>query len=521
MNINDILSGLNAELKKESLEKDQIVSKVNTLVKTYNEVIEKLKKPAKTGSDNIDDLKQEVKQSEKKYKKKVIDLNTIFEIAKELSSSLHIDDLMKTIILTSMGHMLVETGVVFVLDEKLNKYIFRHAKGIKEDLHDIEFKAEDELMKFLSNRSKPLPLQEILSESFGSSHKGQLARINCELLVPIRIKNKFNGILFLGAKAGNVPYSESNLEFLTTLGNFASIAIENARLYEDIDKKVKDLSTLYDISKEINKSVEMDIAVNLMIETITTGFGASKGSIILFDELKDHYRIEKNFNITEPEAGKYLDLMKEGKLNNPLNNPEGDVLYSDSILTNGDIYFSVPLIAGNKKVGLLNIYRFAEGITVDEDIKKIFSIIASQMAPPIVLTQYLSKRNIYRENPFDYIYNILNNIIEKSKETGTGFVVSKIKFHAPDMTFIKMKELINKIKGILQESDILIHSNFDELMIVFPASLKDEVTGILDNFIPSLTNIKIGYMVGSYPEDGDSIEALLNKVYIGAGESSK
>lgn len=510
MEIKEIFSQLNNELKKEVPEKNLLVSNFNLLIKTYNDMISSLKEKEGEG---VDELKNEINQSEKKYKKKVIDLNTIFEIAKELSSSLYVDDLMKIIILTSMGHMLSETGVVFIFDEELQKYMFRNAKGIKEDLKDIEFSIDEELIKYINEKSEPIGSKEILAESFYSEYKEKFKRLNCELIVPIKIKNKFNGILFLGPKAGGMPFTESNLEFMVALGNFAAIAIENARLYEDIDKKMKDLSVLYDISKEINKSVDLDVAVNLMLETITTGFGSKKCSIILYDELKKMYRIIKNFNISEEQSKSYLDIMLQNKIKNPLDSQEPDVIFDNTVFSNGDVYFSVPLIAGNKKVGLLNIYQFSKEIVVNEDIKKIFSIIASQMAPPLVLTQYLSKRDTYRENPFDYIYNMLLNIIEKSKETGTGFVIMRIKFFAEDITFVKMKNFIEKIKNILQETDILIHSNFDELVIIFPASQQDEVKSLMDNFVPSLTGINMKYIIKSYPQDGDNIITLLKKLF--------
>ncbi len=432
MELKEIISQLNSELKKEVPDRKALISNINSLVNTYNSMINSLKARSEA-IEKVEDLKKEIEKGEKKYKKKVIDLYTIFEIAKELSSSLNIDNLIKTIILTSIGHMVVETGAVFVLDEKLNKYLFRDAKGIKEDMSDIKFDADEEIIKYIIKHSKPIEVKELLSESFGSQYKEVLQRLNCKLLVPIIIKTKLNGILFLGPKAGDAPFTESNLEFLVALGNFAAIAIENARLYEDLDRKVQDLSTLYNISKEINKSNEIDVVLDLMLDTITTAFGVKKCSIILYNELKNLYYIERNYNISDDQAKTYLDLILKNKIENPLNKNESVVILNDSLLVDDDIFFSIPLIAGSKKVGLLNIYQFENNI-INEDVKQIFSIIASQMAPPIVITEYLSKRDTYRENPFDYIYNIVDDMIIKAKDTGIEFVISRIKIFTEDIS---------------------------------------------------------------------------------------
>lgn len=511
MKIKDILSKLNELLKSDPLDKKQIINHINLLTKGYNQMINKFKESSTDG--DAEKLKDEIKQSEKKYKKKVIDLNTIFEIAKELSSSLYLMDLMKTIILTSMGHMLAETGVVFVLDEKLRKYIFQQAKGTKEDLGDISFDSKEEIIKFLIAKSKPVTSKDISAEDFGVQYKEILSKLNCELIVPIHIKDKYNGILFLGPKPGGMPFTESNIEFLNALGSFSAIAIENARLYADIDRKMKDLSTLYNISKEINKSVETEVVLNLMIETITTGFGVEKCSVVLYDELKNVYHIEKNINITDEDAQNKLNLILEKKIENPLEQEEPGVILNKDLLGNDELYLSIPLTAGNKKVGLLNIYQFKKDIIINEDSQQIFSIIASQMAPPIVLTQYLSKRETYKENPFDYIYNMITDNINTSNETGVGFITSRIKLDKESINFTEIKNFIEKVKPILQDTDTLIHSNYNELVILFPATTKTEVKSLIDNILPSLGDLKVEHNLIAYPDDVDNIESILNKLF--------
>jgi len=52
--------------------------------------------------------------------------------------------------------------------------------------------------------------------------------------LPIISKEKLIGILNLGHKEDNSLYSNEDLELLSTLGNQAAIAIENARLYENL-----------------------------------------------------------------------------------------------------------------------------------------------------------------------------------------------------------------------------------------------------------------------------------------------
>ncbi|MDD5066134.1 MAG: GAF domain-containing protein [bacterium] len=514
MNIKDIMAQLTSELKKDPLEKNAIVNNINSLIASYNTLVNSVKAKTETPfSSEIESLKKEISESEKKYKKKVIDLYTIFEIAQDLSSSLNVDNLINTIILTSLGHLLVENGSIFVFNEKTGKFVFKQAKGIKTGMEKIELDSQEEIIKFTISKTKPFLRTDFLTEKNNAQYHTLFSNLNCELVIPFRIKNKVNGILFLGPKPGNIPFSESNTEFLTALGNFAAIALENAKLYTDLNNKVRDLSALYNISKEINKSDDTNIVLDLMLETITTGFGVKKCSLILYDDLKNHYHIERSHNLEQAEAVRFLDMILSRKIENALDKNEPVFIKDDRIMKD-HIFFSIPLIAGSKKVGLLNIYQFDDDIIIDDDIKQIFVIIASQMAPPIVLTFFLSKRETYKENPFDYIYNDIDTLITKSRESGISFILCRLKLIDKEIEFNKVKSIIEKIKTILQPTDSLIHSNFNELLLIFSVSTKEEVENLIRDFIQSMVQIeKIEPKIACYPDDGDNVNTLLKQLY--------
>jgi signal transduction histidine kinase len=61
-----------------------------------------------------------------------------------------------------------------------------------------------------------------------------MAKLEAEISLPIVSKEKLIGILNLGHKEDKTIYSNEDLELLSTLTNQAAIAIENARLYENL-----------------------------------------------------------------------------------------------------------------------------------------------------------------------------------------------------------------------------------------------------------------------------------------------
>jgi transcriptional regulator with GAF, ATPase, and Fis domain len=511
MEIKSIVLDLNAEFKKEQPDKKIIVSGINQIVQAYNLLSSAMKNSAGQSEEDVTDLRKSLALGERKFKKKVIDLQTVMEIAKELNSSFDISSLIKTIILTSMGHLLVETAIIFVLDETKGVFFVREGKGVKNDLSSFFFKYDDPFISLLKTNAKPLSKDELSSLDITPATKDILIRMEGEILVPLLIKDKMNGILVLGPRMGDMPFTDFNIEFLVTLGNFASIAIENARLYQDLDNKVKDLSMLYNISSEINKSEEMDVVIDLLMDTITTGFGAQKCSLVMYDELKNVYRIERDVNIDAETSKLYLKTLLEQ--DNPVQSGERIFLDAHPSLNKGDILFSIPLIAGSKKVGLLNIYRFREDVVFNTSTEHLFAIMASQIAPPLVLSQYLSKRNEYRENPFDFIYHALDDMVKRSNSTGADFSAIRLWITEKDLQLTKMKEIIHKIKSVLQDTDQLIHVNFNEVLILMPVSTRAEIESLLKDFIPTVTSVKIQYRIASFPGDGDNVNAILTALF--------
>src|SRR6266540_1450414 len=61
-----------------------------------------------------------------------------------------------------------------------------------------------------------------------------MAKLGAEISLPIISKEKLIGVLNLGHKEDRAIYANEDLELLSTLDNQAAIAIENARLYENL-----------------------------------------------------------------------------------------------------------------------------------------------------------------------------------------------------------------------------------------------------------------------------------------------
>jgi GAF domain-containing protein len=76
--------------------------------------------------------------------------------------------------------------------------------------------------------------------------------------VPLIIMEDLIGAIVVGNKTTGEAYDPSELSFLANLGHHAAVALSHARLYAQLEKRLRDLDTLLKISHEITSTLDLD-----------------------------------------------------------------------------------------------------------------------------------------------------------------------------------------------------------------------------------------------------------------------
>ncbi|MCJ7578116.1 MAG: ATP-binding protein, partial [candidate division Zixibacteria bacterium] len=205
----------------------------------------------------IENKVNQLTESNRRLKRKIFDLYTIFEISRKLGSTLDIDALLEAMLLSLIGQLGLDGAAIFIQKDPHKKELSMFKiKGIdlKEhpDFTEFKFRQDSDLVKLLLSENGPLLLNEIrahikrgspdfvLTASRSSVPRLKdwkkeikvLEAFKCELCIPLISKNQIRGILSLTGKTSGLPFTDSDLEFLSVLtGQFTS-AVENAILYE-------------------------------------------------------------------------------------------------------------------------------------------------------------------------------------------------------------------------------------------------------------------------------------------------
>ena len=163
--------------------------------------------------------------------KKVQELNTLFDIGKELNSTLELPKITNILLFTIMGEMAVNKLLLFL--EKDGELQLAANRGVNDRSKLFQSMLDPAILERLVLEHSP----RILKTGRVSDELSLLQKCGFHVMVPMQIQQDTKGILLLGPKMSNLPYADDELNFLTTLGNRAMISIENARLFQEAIEK--------------------------------------------------------------------------------------------------------------------------------------------------------------------------------------------------------------------------------------------------------------------------------------------
>jgi HD-GYP domain-containing protein (c-di-GMP phosphodiesterase class II) len=131
----------------------------------------------------------------------------------------------------------IQNGAVLI--RKSDSGEFRVIAQHDENRQPIwNFPPDHPVATWLSNNQKTLTSNDIsmlpVFKSLWGKEKEELEKFQAEIFIPICFKGNLVGILILGEKRSSQPYEKDDLVILSALSNQTAVAVENARLYEEL-----------------------------------------------------------------------------------------------------------------------------------------------------------------------------------------------------------------------------------------------------------------------------------------------
>jgi len=165
------------------------------------------------------------------------DFEEIIKISTLINSTFELNEVLNRIMDSANKVVKAEASSLLLIDETDNTLYFHVALGDKgEEVKKYTLKMGEGIAGWVAKYSKPLLVPDVHKDTrfFKDISKQINFKTKSILCVPLRLKNKTIGVLEVINKVGGESFSIEDQSLLETFSNLAAIAIENARLYQDI-----------------------------------------------------------------------------------------------------------------------------------------------------------------------------------------------------------------------------------------------------------------------------------------------
>jgi PAS domain S-box-containing protein len=163
------------------------------------------------------------------------DLEALLDISKAINSTLVLDDILQMVMRRASKLLRAQRGFLMLLDEEANLQ-FKTAHNIcKESLSKEDFRISMSIANSVAKTGKSIYTSDAQNDERYSKQKSirelDLKSIMC---VPLKNKEKIIGILYLDNSSKSNIFLQSDLYLFELFAGQAAIAIENAKLYENL-----------------------------------------------------------------------------------------------------------------------------------------------------------------------------------------------------------------------------------------------------------------------------------------------
>lgn len=161
----------------------------------------------------------------------------VFKLHEQLSSAFEPNKVAQYIVETVHKFLYIDKTILLLLDKDGQEFRLGYSEGLEDDIaKNFVLKKTEGISGFVIKEQRPLIVDDLDKEYY-------LKKINKEdylkksfVGIPLLFQNEALGVLYVCEKKPESVFSKRDIAFLINVGKGATIALQNVRLYEQIQK---------------------------------------------------------------------------------------------------------------------------------------------------------------------------------------------------------------------------------------------------------------------------------------------
>jgi PAS domain S-box-containing protein len=224
----------------------------------------------------------ERKRAEDEARQRRREADVLAGLTREINASLDLDTVLQRVTEGARDLCRADLAEIALWDPGACAMVFCYWAGVRSDQYRA---VQVEPGKGLGGRviatGRPFRTEDYASDlRFGRDYVAEAIEegLVAQLAVPISTRDHLGGLLYVGRRSAR-PFTEQDEIILTRLADHAAVAIGNARLYQDAERRRRAAQTLAKLGRLLSQSLDAEEVGRRIVESVCALSGAAAATL--------------------------------------------------------------------------------------------------------------------------------------------------------------------------------------------------------------------------------------------------
>jgi len=244
-------------------------------------------------------FKAETKQVTGPLQQRLDELEAIFNISRMMTSKLDLDQVLSEVVDAAIKITDAEQGSILLLDEESGELYMRAARNFQEEfVRTFRLPVDDTYAGQVIQSGRPYFLSETDPQKIKTAYL-----VHSLIYVPLISHGRTIGVLGVDNRETTRTFDHQNITALSTMADYAAIAIENAKLYSETELERNKLATILNQIEDGVIVIDEDENLQMINHVVRKAFGLGDQPLLN----KKYYQVFSNRDLLMTIRGETLD----------------------------------------------------------------------------------------------------------------------------------------------------------------------------------------------------------------------
>src|SRR5881409_2250829 len=223
--------------------------------------------------------------------RKLGELSFLHEIARLASSARDWDEMLRIVIDRTTDAMGAEVSSLYLLEKPEGVLRLVATNGLNRGgIGRATLRVGEGIVGWVANARVPLATRDVRTEPrWKWVPEVDEKRFTSMLSVPVIARDEVIGVMNVQTVEAR-DFGREEIDFLQTIANQVAGIIEKGRLQRESERKLHEISALFEVSNVLTTTLDLDEVLALVVDRLVRVYPGASGAILLREEGQDRER---------------------------------------------------------------------------------------------------------------------------------------------------------------------------------------------------------------------------------------